>query len=129
MDSSYSLSKRRQNMNTKRIKLLAAAIGLVALSGTAAAAGNVSFDFYLGAPRRFTSHRPRRFTSRRLKSCITGRHRFTTRLRMPCVMDTITAGSMTVTTSAGTTAIKRRPTSGTAIAKSWPANFNRPLVT
>ncbi len=37
-------------MNTKRIKLLAAAIGLAALSGTAAANGNVSFGIYVGAP-------------------------------------------------------------------------------
>ncbi len=37
-------------MNTKRIKLLAAAIGLAALSGTAAASGNVTFGIYVGAP-------------------------------------------------------------------------------
>ncbi len=43
-------AKRSQDMNTKRIKLLAAAIGLAGLSGTAAASGNVSFGIYAGAP-------------------------------------------------------------------------------
>ena len=50
MVSSHNGSHKEPNMNTKPIKLLAAAIGLAALSGTAAANGTVSFGFYVGAP-------------------------------------------------------------------------------
>jgi hypothetical protein len=52
-------SQKEANMKSKRTTLLAAAIGLAALSGTAAAHGNVDFGFYIGVPAPvYTTPRP-----------------------------------------------------------------------